>query len=122
MADAFEGSLNVRATSQSQHNKVRSLNTADFKLKESIEGRMFVDLAGLSGTETLTEAGSRRQSINFINTKGGGTTIEIDNDIKQSYWLRDFTDDAARVDLKPVGGTGTLTLADHPRWLLARMR
>ena len=122
MADAFEGSLNVRATSQSQHNKVRSLNTADFKLKESIEGRMFVDLASVSGTKTLTEGESRRQILDFHNTKAGGTTIEIDNDIKQSYWLRDITDDAARVMVKPVGGVGDLTLADTPRWLLTRMR
>lgn len=121
MADAFEGTLNIRSTSVSQFNKARSLNTADFKLREAMTGRMFVDAVDLSGTRTLTEDESRRKILDARNAKAGALTLEIDNDIKQGYWLRDLTTDGADVIFKTVGGSDDLVLPNS-RWNLVRTR
>ena len=121
MADTFEGTLKVRKTTTSQFSKEVSLNTADFKAAESMTGRMTVDLEGLSGTRTLTENESRRKILDALNTKAGGLTIEIDNDIKQAYWLRDLTDDGADVIYKSVGGSDDLVIP-RARWTLVRTR
>jgi hypothetical protein len=75
----------------------------------------------LSGTRTLTEVESRRKEIEVRLSKAGALTVDIDNGIKQSYWLRDMTDDAANVIFKPVGGTDDLVMPGH-RWNLVRTR
>jgi hypothetical protein len=85
---------------------------------------MAIDAEGLSGTRTLTEFESRHGILNIDGSKAGGLTVEIDNDIKQSYWLRDLTTDGADVIVKPVGGTDDLVLPGNPegRWTLVRTR
>lgn len=121
MADAFEGTLNIRKTTTSQLSKTRSLNTTHFKLTEGAIGRMFIDAVGLSGTRTLTEIESRHAILDAHNAKSGVLTVEIDNGIKQTYWLRDITTDGAAVIFKPVGGTDALVLP-FARWTLVRTR
>ncbi len=121
MADAFEGGLNIRATTVSQHNKARSLNTADFKVEESATGRMFIDGEGLSGTRTLTEDESRREILDARNTTAGDLTIEIDDLIKQAYWLRDLTDNGDDIVYKTVGGSDDLVVPLN-RWTRVRTR
>lgn len=121
MADTFEGTLNVRKTTASQSNKTLSLNTADFKLREAITGRMFIDAASASGTRTLKEWESRRKILDVQNSKAGALTLEIDNDIKQAYWLRDITTDGADVIFKTVGGSDDLVLP-FGQWTLVRTR
>jgi len=120
MADAFEGTLNVRKTTTSQSNKTLSLNTADFKVAESTTGRSFVDVAGLSGIRTLSEFVSRHTYLNIGNAKAGALTVEIDSDIKKRCWIRNTTSDGAALSIGPTGGFS----AQLPsfRWVLNRIR
>jgi len=121
MADSFEGDLDFSPVTTSQSTKVAFFNAADDALEQSTAGRLVLDAAGLSGIRTLTGVEARRGEIDVINSKAGALTIEIDDNIKQAWWVRDLTTDGANVIIKSVGGTDNLVLPKG-RWTLIRTR
>ena len=121
MADSFEGTLDVSSVTSSQSNKVASFNAIDLAIERAAAGRMLVDAAGLSGTKTLTSIESRRGEIDVINAPTAALTIEIDDNVKQTWWVRDSTTGGFDIIIKSVGGTDDRVLPKL-RWTLIRTR
>ena len=121
MADSFQGDLNYSPITTSQTQKIPNFNVADDSNEFSSAGRMIIDAAGLSGTKTLTGTEARRGEMDVTGSKAGALTIEIDDNIKQAWWVRDMTTDGADVIFKSVGGTDDRVLPKK-RWTLIRAR
>ena len=121
MADSFEGSLNLTPATTSQGNKVATFNSTDLAHEHATTGRMLIDAGGISGTKTLLGAESRRGELDVTGSKSGALTIQINDSIKQTWWVRDSTTDGADVIIKSVGGSDNRVLPKL-RWTLIRTR
>ena len=120
MATSEEGSLNITDITTAQINKVPGFNTNVSKDTKAVAGRLEFDAAGLSGTQVLTETQSTNGQINISGAKAGTMTLEIDDDIKQGFWVRDETSDANATTFRPTGGSGVVLPKD--RWIYIRAR
>ncbi len=120
MATSEEGSLNIVDITSSQMGKISGINTNVGINTKAMSGRLEYDASGFSGTKVLTETQSHNSQINISGAKAGAMTLEIDDDVKQGFWVRDETSDTDATTFRPTGGSGVVLPKN--RWIYVRAR